>query len=176
MTTNELYYIVRTWHGDADGYDTQQFPYESDARGWAKAQREQGHRVELYEARPLDIEVLEGDQSRPMSEEEKAEFAREMSEIDHYNAVADANHFRSRWSIPGVADFSAPHPYTNKWFLLYDGHWGERAVTVTIEGSTWLDLWRAADTAITESGDEHHVFIEDFDENTDDTLTLTTGS
>jgi hypothetical protein len=41
----------------------------------------------------------------------------------------------------------------------------------------WWDLWYAADKAIIESEDKHHVFIEDFQKSPDGkTLFLRTGS
>ena len=64
--------------------------------------------------------------------------------------------------------------------LVYKDHWGhERAVSIPLPGGNlkWWDLWSAADKAIIESDDIHHVFIEDFQKSTDGkTLFLRTGS
>ena len=64
--------------------------------------------------------------------------------------------------------------------LVYKDHWGhERAVSIPLPGGNlkWWDLWSAADKAIIESEDKHHVFIEDFQKSTDGKkLFLRTGS
>ncbi len=44
-----------------------------------------------------------------------------------------------------------------------------------VEGDRWIDLWRAADAAIVQSGDEHHVFVELFRPQ-GNRLVLSTGS
>lgn len=49
--------------------------------------------------------------------------------------------------------------------LIYDSHWGENGdqkVLLPSEPFTWGQLWILADQLIRHSGDEHHVFIEDF--------------
>lgn len=97
----------------------------------------------------------------------------------HYDNIRDHNMFRSVWSIYEVnnifdySDFEAEN-------LVYKDHWGhERAVTIPLPVGklTWWDLWFAADKAIIESDDKHHVFIEDFQKSSDGkTLFLRTGS
>lgn len=47
--------------------------------------------------------------------------------------------------------------------IVYKQHWGENSPEVTLIDPTFIDLYRAADQLIRESGDEHHVFIEDFE-------------
>lgn len=59
---------------------------------------------------------------------------------------------------------------------LSDG--GNRSTAVYtsfVGGDTWLDLWKAAESVITQSK-THHKFIEDFTLNDDGTIELTTGS
>lgn len=84
---------------------------------------------------------------------------------DYYREYQEMHKFRSIWSIyeldinPG---FNGVDPYKGAEYIVYDNHWGDSEVVRKIEGPTWGDLYRAADAAITESGDEHHVFIESF--------------
>jgi hypothetical protein len=44
-----------------------------------------------------------------------------------------------------------------------------------VGGDTWVDLWKAANSVIKQSG-THHKYIEDFTMNDDGELELTTGS
>lgn len=80
----------------------------------------------------------------------------------HYSKVADDHDFNTIWSNDDVDDLYMPHPFEGVTHILYSEHWGNSDVTVPIKGNTWVDLWRAAETAINESGDNHHIFIEDF--------------
>jgi hypothetical protein len=82
---------------------------------------------------------------------------------------------RAVWSIYEVEDMSLEHPWQNTTAVLYEDHWGDKPVQALIEGSTWADLYKAADIAIKRSGDEHHVFIEAFDPK-GEFLLLRTGS
>jgi hypothetical protein len=74
-----------------------------------------------------------------------------------------------------VDDLNQPHPFAAS-EMIYRAHWGAKSVVVPIAGTTWLDLWRAADCAIKLSGDSHHIFIEDFQINLQGQLELSTGS
>lgn len=50
-------------------------------------------------------------------------------------------------------------------------------LSVNIPGPvTWLDLWRASDALIFESGDSHHIFIEGFSEIEPGVIEFYTGS
>jgi|GEM_PF-1896149 hypothetical protein len=105
----------------------------------------------------------------------------EQDPFDCYLAIGKKNGItKSYWSISADNDFinmSFNHPYVGATEVSYpaDMQWG-KASSVKIEGPTWLDLWKAADKAIQESGDEHHVFIEDFYELENGVLQLHTGS
>jgi hypothetical protein len=79
------------------------------------------------------------------------------------------------WSIYEVDNLSERHPYEGAKYVTYKNFWGEGIVTQAINGSTWAALYVAANACIRDSGDEHHVFIEDF-RKSGDTLLLTTGS
>lgn len=61
--------------------------------------------------------------------------------------------------------------------LLYDIHWGDSPVSIDLPNDpTWMDLALAADKAVKQSGDKHHVFVEDFKMNDKKTLRMYTGS
>jgi hypothetical protein len=100
------------------------------------------------------------------------------SKNKHFQEVGDQNDFKSIWSDYDVVDLMAKHPYDAPTHVLYDSHWGKDEIRVPILGNTWLALWNAADTAIQLSGDNHHIFVESFEPNEDNTseLILHTGS
>jgi hypothetical protein len=79
----------------------------------------------------------------------------------HYDKISEEHGFKSIWSVHEVDDLNAPFAGAAT-HLIYTDHWGKEPVEVPINGNTWVDLWRAAETAIKQSGDTHHVFIEAF--------------
>jgi hypothetical protein len=102
---------------------------------------------------------------------------------DCFSLAQNAHGLRSIWSLYEVEDLEAQHPFVNAREICYRDHWGEAAVyeTIQTEGQghgTWMDLWRAADRCIRRSGDDHHIFIENFYTVADQPhqLRLTTGS
>ncbi len=109
---------------------------------------------------------------RDAYDQDNAAFERKM---DLYSEVKEECRFHSIWSIYSVDDLYAQHPYKGAAEVVYKDHWGEGPVTVPVEGDRWIDLWRAADAAIVQSGDEHHVFVEQFRPQ-GDRLVLSTGS
>jgi len=98
--------------------------------------------------------------------------------FDYFSKVQTTNRFKSIWSIyeiVNVHDLSGLKAEN----LVYKDHWNESAITIPLPGGNlqWWDLWVAAEKAIIESEDEHHVFIEDFQKSKDGkTLFLRTGS
>jgi hypothetical protein len=90
--------------------------------------------------------------------------------------VKTLNGFDAIWSAEDV-DFDQPHPFASDAVIVYQAHWGEvKDRHYPITGPTWLDVYRAADLAMRESGDGHHVFIEGFSPQSDNTVQLHTGS
>lgn len=90
----------------------------------------------------------------------KASRADKRDLIEWYDKVSTANNLSGVWSIFEVTDFTAV-PFANVDCVVYTEHWGDDPVRVDLpKNATWLDIWRAADQAIVESGDDHHVFIE----------------
>ena len=82
----------------------------------------------------------------------------------YFESFREANGLRARWSIYELDEhgFLDLHPFEGATHVVYDSHWGERDVETEIKGSTWADLYRAADVAMFRSEDDHHVFIERF--------------
>jgi hypothetical protein len=92
----------------------------------------------------------------------------------------------SIWSLDEIGDLTLNHPFTEFKKIFYSDHWGGinadgkrirsgRRVYAKINGPTWRHIHIAADEAIRKSGDEHHIFIEDFTIK-GDKLYLGTGS
>lgn len=97
----------------------------------------------------------------------------------HYQDVGQQLELKhSEWSIYEVEDLGERHPFEGADRVVYRNHWGKEPVSVSINGLTWQALWVAANAAIRDSGDSHHVYIEDFSIDTEDprTLLLSTGS
>jgi len=77
--------------------------------------------------------------------------------------VKELNGFNnSIWSIYEIKSFddTSSVPSGSKLISYYSG----KDISVTVEGSTWLDLWKATDKLIGLTGDMHgdHVFIEQY--------------
>lgn len=102
-------------------------------------------------------------------------------ESDHFMDFMDEHGLVSYWSCYGLGirmDQRTPFEVEGK-TVVYKVHWGDKEVRHKIEGPTWGDVYIAADRCIRESGDDHHVFIENLDENEFDEngeMELFTGS
>ena len=94
---------------------------------------------------------------------------------DHYEKVQQDLGLSAIWSMFEVEDLGARHPFEGAQTLVYSEHWGVKAMRVPINGLTWAALYVAANAAIRDSGDDHHMFIEHFTQNGDE-LILSTGS
>lgn len=98
---------------------------------------------------------------------------------DHYRDVGQQLGMdHSTWSVYEVDNLADRHPFEGADRVVYRTHWGEKPVQCSVNGLTWAALWVAANACIRDSGDSHHVFIEDFQPSKDDprTLVLITGS
>lgn len=97
---------------------------------------------------------------------------------DHYGDVQKELDLRAIWSVYEVDNMSDRHPFEGADRVVYKDHWGKKPVSCSINGLTWSALYVAANACIRDSGDDHHVFIEDFRPAKDDprTLILSTGS
>lgn len=97
---------------------------------------------------------------------------------NHYDQVRTELGLSATWSIFEVDNLSEPHPYQGAVRVVYKDHWGSKPVECQVTGTTWAALYVAANACIRNSGDEHHVFIEQFRPSKDNTQTLilSTGS
>ena len=99
---------------------------------------------------------------------------------EHYTEMRYTMGLKSIWSIYEVEELGETHKFGDGVIqLAYRDHWGNNGpVFVEVKGNTWVDLYEAADEAIRASGDEHHVYIEEFRVNPEcpEQLILSTGS
>lgn len=108
-------------------------------------------------------------------------YAQEQVDLDrrlaHYKPY-EVQFKHSIWSMYEVEDMEAPHAHQGAREVLYIQHWGTSPVRVPVPGNTWADLWAAADQAIQQSGDSHHIYVEAFRRSDTEpgVLILSTGS
>lgn len=92
-----------------------------------------------------------------------------------YESDKSVNNFSSIFSIYENRDY--PDDWIGK-KMVYQG-WGEKVsetIMSRLDNLSYLDMWETADSLIKKSGDSHHIFIEDFIEQSDGTIRLVTGS
>lgn len=101
--------------------------------------------------------------------QEEQDFDRKMT---YFRRFQEDNRLETIWSIYELEEhgFLRDHPYSSDAFVCYQGQ------HVPVFGSTWGDIYRAADWAIRNSGDQHHIFIEHFELKNGNELHLVTGS
>jgi hypothetical protein len=110
----------------------------------------------------------------------------EIELIDKLHDIEREQGFSSTWSFYEVTDLSKPHGFSQD-EIIYDSYWTyddkgmisdepSKPIVVKIEGNTWMDVWRACDKLIINSGDTYHRYIEDVDINERNQLELGTGS
>lgn len=138
------------------------------------------HEIDQMEemlARPI-IERLRKAQNQMRNALARAMKARDDEQDNrrkHYESMQKILKVGSIWSMYEVAYLEDKLPY-NATDLEYQG------LSKDISHcKTWLDLWEVADELMTESGDDHHIFIEGFHEvdsgtGTGKVLELQTGS
>ena len=101
------------------------------------------------------------------------------AKYEHYEDVrGQLGLDNSVWSIFEVNNLADRHPFEGADRVVYKDHWGKRPVSCSINGLTWAALYVAANACIRDSGDSHHIYIEQFDIDKEDTRTLVlrTGS
>ena len=96
-------------------------------------------------------------------------------QYDYYDQVRQDLGLKAIWSLYEVENLSDRHLFEGVETVTYKNHWGNRPIVKAIAGGTWAALYVAADAAIRDSGDQHHVYIEQFKQ-VGNTLLLTTGS
>ena len=117
------------------------------------------------------VEIIRG-ALKGAYEQDDAAFDRKHS---HYSEVRKELGLKAIWSIFEVDNLSDRHSFEGVRTVTYKDHWGDQPVVTQINGSTYAALFVAANACIRDSGDEHHVFIENFKQ-VGDTLILSTGS
>lgn len=96
---------------------------------------------------------------------------------DHYDQVRKELGLSAIWSITEVDNLNERHPFPSDAFVVYKNHWGEnKQVHCAVYGGTWAAVYVAANACIRDSGDEHHVFIENFELKNGNELHMVTGS
>lgn len=108
--------------------------------------------------------------------QEEQDFVKKSRHYTEVQKELDTTH--SEWSIYDVDNMADRHPFEGADRVVYRSHWGPKPVSVSVNGLSWSALWMAANACIRDSGDEHHVFIEQFSQDPQDsrTLILSTGS
>jgi hypothetical protein len=106
---------------------------------------------------------------RDAYEQDEDAFDRKMA---YYNRFKADNKLEAIWSMYEIGEhgFLRDHPYPSDASVYYQGE------IVPVFGFTWGDVYRAADWAIRNSGDAHHIFIEAFESRNGNELHLVTGS
>ena len=99
------------------------------------------------------------------------------SKMEYYSTVREDLGLDAVWSVYEVDNLSERHPFEGVKKVIYRAY-GSGDHEVAIEGNTWKSLYIAADTLISNSGDNHHIFIESFKQSSIDPeiLFVTTGS
>jgi hypothetical protein len=97
--------------------------------------------------------------------------------FDYYNQVREDLGLNAVWSIFEVDNLSERHPFEGVTKVIYRAY-GSGDHEVAINGSTWAALYVAGNALIRDSGDEHHIYIEEFKQSSIDPtiLFLSTGS
>ena len=97
--------------------------------------------------------------------------------FDYFNQVREELGLDAVWSIYEVDNLSERHPFEGVKKVIYRAY-GSGDHEVAINGSTWAALYVAGNALIRDSGDGHHVYIEDFSQSSIDPeiLFMSTGS
>jgi len=97
--------------------------------------------------------------------------------FEYFNQVRDELGLDAVWSIYEVDNLSERHPFEGAKKVIYRAY-GSGDHEVAIVGSTWAALYVAANKLIRDSGDGHHIYIEDFKQSSIDPeiLFVSTGS
>ena len=109
-----------------------------------------------------------------------------MKELNYPEAVGEEiDELRAVWSMGDRLLHWTGAAIDGKATIVYRDYWPNTnyatetipQLSVKVEDPTYIDLMKAANDLIVESGDEHHIFVENFiyDE-TDDVWLLITGS
>ena len=113
------------------------------------------------------------EENNTATEEDKKFF----EQMDYFSTYGKGFGAQTVWSIydEGIL-FGNDHPFGENVVIRHKCDvFGPYDVTVPVKGKKWGDIWAAADKAIVESDDLHHIYIEGFEIKGNE-LTLVTGS
>lgn len=70
---------------------------------------------------------------------------------------------RTSWAVKGIFDLREQHTLEGCQNIQFPSRFGDcNNVYAYVGGTTWLDIWEAADRAVCASGETRHVAIESF--------------
>ncbi len=119
------------------------------------------------------VEIIRG-ALRGAYDQENSAFDRK---YEHYDSVRKDLGLDAIWSMYEIDNLNERHPYPSDAFVVYKNHWGEtKDVHCAVYGGTWAAVYVAANACIRDSGDEHHVYIENFELKNGNELHMVTGS
>ena len=100
------------------------------------------------------------------------------TKFDHFDTVREELGLTTAWSIYEVENLNDRHPYEGATTVVYKDWYTNKDIVVEVNGLTWAALFVAANAAIRNSTDNHHTFIEGFQQSTISPkyLFLATGS
>jgi hypothetical protein len=100
------------------------------------------------------------------------------TKMEHFSQVQQELGLQTVWSIYEVDNLSERHPYEGATTVVYKDWNTNKDVVVQVNGLTWAALYVAANAAIRNSTDNHHIYIEGFQQSSIDptVLFLSTGS
>ena len=80
---------------------------------------------------------------------------------------------QTSWACRGVVDLDSDHDLVGvKTIRFASDRNSSLVIDVSITGSTWLDLWKAADRAVVASNEDREVAIEGFSHTLGDSIAL----
>ena len=101
--------------------------------------------------------------------------------ITGFDKIQTENKFKSVWSMwdevsPAEMEGGKECDLQIK-EIIYDASFGNNKLTHKVDKAlSWLEVWNVCDKLIMQSGDLHHVFIEDLVDNGNGKFELVTGS
>jgi hypothetical protein len=97
---------------------------------------------------------------------------------EHYDNVRTDLGLQTVWSIYEVDNLNDRHPFEGATTVVYKDWNTNKDITVEVNGLTWAALYVAANAAMRSSTDNHHVYIEGFQQSSisPELLFLSTGS
>jgi len=97
-------------------------------------------------------------------------------ELEYFDTYAKACGFKAIWSIfHEDVKFGNEHPFGDNVVVVYQSYGDPNVQRVKVLNNRWGDVYNAADRAIRQSGNMHHIYIEGFEQKGNE-LHLSVGS